>query len=67
MGLEKLLEWIDMSVDELATYMVSMGVITMDEFAVLLNTTTTKCCRCGMNFVEYCGEIVCTECIDNLF
>lgn len=61
-GLEKLLEYMDMSVEELKDFMIGEGCITIEQLAEVLSEETTICSYCGDNYAHIEDDGICEQC-----
>lgn len=66
LGLGKLLEYVNMSKDELHAFMVENSLETLEKLAIFLSEDTEICEICGNNYahMDNCG--ICDDCFDYL-
>ncbi len=64
LGLGKLLEYLDMSKDELLTFMVEIRAPTLKLLAEYLSQDTGICEYCGDNYVFILDSSICEDCLN---
>jgi hypothetical protein len=62
LGLGKLLEYFDMSKDELHTFMVEEGLETIEKLSIYLSEDTEVCNYCGDNYAHLEDTGMCYDC-----
>lgn len=65
-GLDKLLLYLDMTKEDLHSFMVNTQMPTLELLAEYLSEDSDICDYCGNNYVHVSEEPICEECIEIL-